>query len=60
MSAEELLYLCIRELSYVQSVENCTSGLCASAMGKDLIDEGMKFLGIKDLSGDTLAETEHL
>ena len=53
--AEKLLYECIVELEYVQSVENCSSGLCASSAGKDLIERGMKLLGVKDLSAETLA-----
>jgi hypothetical protein len=57
MTHDELLYQCIRELEYVQSVENCSSGLCASAAGRELIEEGMKALGVADLSGETLAET---
>ena len=50
----KLLYECIRELDYVQSVENCGSGLCASAKGKDLIEQGMKLLGVTDLSAETI------
>lgn len=42
------------ELSYVQSVESCTSGLCASAAGKEIIERGMQLLRVKDLSADTL------
>ena len=51
---EELLYQCIQELCYVQSVENCTSGLCASAKGADLIELGIKELGVKWLGEDDL------
>ena len=50
----ELLYRCVKELDYVQSVENCHSGLCASAEGKELIEIGMKALGVKDLAAETL------
>jgi hypothetical protein len=50
---ETLLYEAIVELEYVQSVENCTSGLCASAKGKHLIDLGMATLGVDDLSAET-------
>jgi len=56
--AEALLYKAIKELDYVQSVENCTSGLCASAEGKELIERGMKLLGVKDLSAETLDRAE--
>jgi hypothetical protein len=47
---EEALYQSIRELSFVQSVENCQSGLCATSFGEALIDAGMKLLGVKDLA----------
>lgn len=53
----EALYACIVELEYVQSVENCNSGLCASAKGKDLIEQGMRLLGVKDLSAEALASS---
>jgi hypothetical protein len=52
--AENLLYECIRELSYVHSVEDCTSELCKSAVGEELIERGMKALAIHELSEDTL------
>lgn len=52
--AENLLYECIRELSYVHSVENCESGLCASDNGKELIERGMVALNIRELAEDTL------
>jgi len=52
--AESLLYECIRELSYVHSVENCTSELCASAVGAKLIERGMKFLNVRELAEETL------
>jgi hypothetical protein len=58
MSERELLYQCLIELSYVQEIENCGSGLCASARGKELIEEGMKFLGVTDLSAESLAAGE--
>ena len=45
-----LLYTCIRELGFVQSVENCTSGLCATSLGAELVERGMALLGVKDLS----------
>src|SRR5215475_11090506 len=53
-SVRELLYQCIVELEYVQSVENCNSGLCKSAKGRDLIEQGMKLLGVADLSAELL------
>lgn len=46
---ESLLYACIVELEYVQSVENCRSGLCASTSGKNLVEQGMKLLQLNDL-----------
>jgi hypothetical protein len=45
-----LLHRAIIELSYVQSVENCNSGLCATAEGEWIVDEGMKLLGLNDLA----------
>lgn len=30
---ECLLYECLMELSYVQSIENCNSGLCSTDKG---------------------------
>lgn len=54
----ELLYQCVRELSYVKSVENCNSGLCATSLGADLVKRGMELLGVTDLSRETLAEAE--
>lgn len=50
----EMLFRALVELSYVQNVENCEGGLCASAEGKSIIEEGMKLLGVKDLSEDAL------
>lgn len=62
MTAEELqiaqlrhlLYEAIVELEYVQCVENCSSGLCASSKGKEIINQGMKLLGVEDLSAEHL------
>jgi len=53
---ENLLYECIRELQYVQdAVEKCNNdGLCASAIGAELVERGMKALQIKQLAEDTL------
>jgi hypothetical protein len=50
---KSLLYEAIVELSYVQAVENCRSGLCASGAGEEIIEKGMKLLGTKDLSEET-------
>lgn len=57
-TAETLLYECIRELQYVQdAVEACgNEGLCASAMGAELVERGMKCLRVKQLAGETLEE----
>lgn len=52
--AENLLYECIRELSYVHSVENCTSELCKSPVGAELIERGMRALGVHELAEETL------
>jgi len=46
-----LLYMCLTELDYVQSAEDHSQ--CASAKGSYLIKEGMKVLGVPDLSADT-------
>lgn len=54
---EELLYQCVRELDYVQSVENCGSGLCATSLGSKLIEEGMNLLCVPDLSLEKLHES---
>ena len=53
---ETLLYETIVELEYVQSVENCSSGLCASARGKHLVEQGMSLLRIHDLAAETWSE----
>jgi hypothetical protein len=50
---ETFLYDAIVELDYVQSVENCNSGLCATAKGKYIVDFGMAILGVDDLSAET-------
>ena len=55
--AEKLLYRAIRELEYVQSVENCHSGLCASAEGKAIIEAGCVLLGTSDFSAEELDGT---
>ena len=44
-----LLFECARELSYVQCVENCNSGLCATSLGADLVERSIKALEIPDL-----------
>jgi acyl CoA:acetate/3-ketoacid CoA transferase len=43
--AEVLLRRCAIELSYVASVENCGSGLCASSEGAACIEAAEKLLG---------------
>jgi hypothetical protein len=48
----KLLYECVVELSYVQEAE--VHSQCASAKGKYLVDFGMKVLGVKDLSAESL------
>lgn len=53
---DEILYDCILELSYVQSVEDCSSELCKSPNAEELIEEGMKALGVKDLSQISLVD----
>lgn len=53
---ETLLYHAIVELEYVQSVENCNSGLCATPKGKSIIEQSMATLGVDDLSAETWPE----
>jgi hypothetical protein len=53
---ETVLYDAIVELEYVQSVENCNSGLCATPKGKHIVDLGMATLGIDDLESETWNE----
>lgn len=43
-----LLYAAIVELSYVQEAEDHSQ--CASAKGQEIINRGMKLLGVDDLS----------
>lgn len=52
--SENLLYECIRELSYVQENDECESDMCASENGKELIERGMLSLQVKELAEDTL------
>lgn len=52
----ELLFRSLVELSYVQAVENCNSGLCATPTGEEIIEQGIKLLGVKDLSEDALRD----
>jgi hypothetical protein len=49
---KSLLYDAILELGYIQEVENCHSGLCATSNGKDIVDRGIALLGVEDLSGE--------
>ena len=53
---EQALYLCLQELSYVQEPGcGCKERhLCASGRGRDLIDEGMKLLGVADLGSESV------
>lgn len=55
---KSLLYDAIVELAYVQDVENCHSGLCATSQGKHIVETGMKLLGVKDLSAEKWNEIE--
>lgn len=51
----KLLYECIKELEYVQlAKDGCGSGTCASSKGQELIEKGMKLLGVSDLSAETI------
>jgi len=51
-SLRKLLYRAVRELGYVQEMED--HSLCASAEGKAVVDEGIKLLGCGDLSHEEL------
>ena len=51
---EKLLYRAIKELDYVQSVENCGSGLCATSAGREIISDGMELLGVTNLEAEEL------
>ena len=42
---ESLIRRMAIELEYIQAVENCESGLCATSLGKSLIEEAEKMLG---------------
>ena len=50
---KSLLYDAILELSYVQEFEDgWPREMIASAKGKQIVERGMKLLGIKDLSAE--------
>lgn len=52
--AENLLYECIRELSYIQEIPCNSFDLHATALGKELIERGMIALNIRELAEGTL------
>ena len=54
--SEKLLYKAIVELSFVQENPDCGSLLCASSVGREIIEDGMKLLGVKNLSHEELPE----
>jgi len=54
LSLRSFAYDCIVELAYVQAAP--TQALCQTPRGKELIDQGMEALGVKDLSADTYAD----
>lgn len=54
---EGLLWECARELEYVQCVENCNSGLCATSLGKDLVRRALELLKV-DFYCETYAEAK--
>jgi hypothetical protein len=49
---QEFLYLCVRELSYVQEAEDWSQ--VKSSHGGNLVDRGMKLLGVADLSTESI------
>lgn len=51
-SLRKMLYRAVKELGYVQEMED--HSLCASAEGKAIVDDGMKLLGVPDLSFEEL------
>jgi hypothetical protein len=58
-SLRNLFYRAVKELAYVQAI-SCEyvsrkhQDLVASSEGAEIIDQGMKLLGVKDLSKDEL------
>jgi hypothetical protein len=48
-SASENLNIAELRLLLFQCLENCDSGLCATPQGEDLINDGMKLLGVPSL-----------
>jgi hypothetical protein len=53
-NVRQFIFRCIKELDYTQSAEHISQ--CSSSEGAALINEGMKMLGLKDLSMEKLAE----
>ena len=53
-TAEDLLYECIRELSFIREVPCNVNDLHSTALGAGLIHCGMAFLCITGLTEDTL------
>jgi hypothetical protein len=51
-SLRKLLYRAIVELGYVQEMED--HSMCASAEGQAVVEDGMKLLGVADLSEEEL------
>lgn len=44
-AVEAALRRCAIELVYVQNIENCNSGLCATGEGKEAIEQAERILG---------------
>lgn len=54
--AEKLLYEAIVELEYVHSNPLCTSNMCTSSVGQEIVERGMKLLGVADLGAQELED----
>ena len=51
---QSLLYEAIRELHYIQNVPNCSSGLCATSKGREIVEKGVNVLRVRDLARESL------
>jgi hypothetical protein len=52
------LHRAVRELEYIQCVENCHSGLCATSEGAEIVKQGMAVLGQTDLADEPILPKE--
>jgi hypothetical protein len=57
LKLRSLLYEAIVELSYIQDYEDgWPREMIATARGNEIVEQGMKLLGVKDLSAEHLEE----